>query len=274
MSQRQRLILFSVAMAGLAACFGWAASGLPGFGNYPGPYGPVILHDAVAQTRATGVVSAVNFDYRGFDTLGEEFILFTAAAGLSVVLRRLRGEREREPDREPETDNSNKPGTSAAVKVPALLFTGPTVLIGWWLASHAQANPSGGFQGGVTLASALALVYLAGEFIAFRRLSPVMLTDAVEAAGAGGFAVIGLIALAMGLPYLDNFVPLGTIPGSVSSGGTIPLISFFVGLEVAAAFTLIIGEFLEQTLLIRRGLWITSRSSWSPGSSPSACMGS
>jgi hypothetical protein len=37
----------------------------------------------------------------------------------------------------------------------------------------------------------------------------------------------------------------------VSSGGVIPVISFFVGLEVAAAFILIIGEFLEQTLLVK-----------------------
>ena len=39
----------------------------------------------------------------------------------------------------------------------------------------------------------------------------------------------------------------------MSSSGTIALISFFVGLEVAAAFILIVGELLEQTLLIRRG---------------------
>ena len=57
--------------------------------------------------------------------------------------------------------------------------------------------------------------------------------------GAGGFAAIGVSAVAMGLPYLDNFLPLGTTPGAVSSSGIIALISFFVGLEVAAAFILI-----------------------------------
>jgi multicomponent Na+:H+ antiporter subunit B len=263
---RQRLVFFGVAMAGLVACFLWAVGGLPGFGNYPGPYGFAILRVAVAQTHATGVVSAVNFSYRGFDTVGEEFILFTAAAGLSVVLRRLRGEHERErgeheQQREQESggsggpagtsDNSNMLGTSPAVRLPALLLAGPTVLVGWWLASHAQTNPSGGFQGGAMLATALVLVYLAGEFLTFRRLSPVAVLDAVEAIGAGGFAAIGVIALAMGLPYLYNFMPLGQFPGAVSSGGVIPLISFFVGLEVAAAFAAIIGEFLEQTLLVR-----------------------
>ena len=260
MTSRQRLVLFGVAIAGLTACFLWAVAGLPGFGNYPGPYGPAILRAAVSQTHATGVVSAVNFSYRGFDTVGEEFILFTAAAGLSVVLRRLRGERERRTsggnDQErggliESADDSNMLSTSPAVRLPALMLAGPTILIGWWLASHAQTSPSGGFQGGVMLASALVLVYLSGEFLTFRRFSPVALLDAVEAIGAAGFAGIGVTAVAMGLPYLYNFVPLGQYPGAVSSGGVIPLISFSVGLEVAAAFVLIIGEFLEQTLLVR-----------------------
>jgi multicomponent Na+:H+ antiporter subunit B len=250
-SPRVRLWLFLAGMAGLVACYLWALRGMPAFGHYPGPYGPEVLRNAIAQTRATGVVSAVNFSYRGFDTVGEEFILFTAAAGMSVVLRRLRGERE--SGREVPDDNSKKRETSAAVRVPALLLAGPTVLIGWWLASHAQTSPSGGFQGGVVLATAFVLVYLSGEFLAFRRLSPVALLDAVEAVGAAGFALVGLTAVLMGRPYLYNFIPLGQVPGAVSSGGIIPVISFFVGLEVAAAFTAIIGEFLEQTLLVRAG---------------------
>lgn len=128
MTPRQRLWLFGIAIAGLAACYLWAFSGLPGFGHYPGPYGPTVLKDVIAQTNATGVVSAVNFSYRGFDTLGEEFILFTAAAGMSVVLRRLRGEREREAGRPAlaVTADREVPVTSAAVRTSALLLAGPT----------------------------------------------------------------------------------------------------------------------------------------------------
>jgi multicomponent Na+:H+ antiporter subunit B len=209
MTPGQRRLLFLVAAAGLVACYLWAFTGLPGFGNYPGPYGPAILHRAIAQTHATGVVSAVNFEYRGIDTVGEEFILFTAAAGMAVVLRRPGGERERPPV--DEAADRRLPPTSSAVRTAALLFVGPTALLGWWLTSHAQTNPS------------------------------------------GGFAAVGVTAVVMGLPYLYNFLPLGQIPGAVSSSGTIALISFFVGLEVAAAFTLIVGELLEQTLLVRSG---------------------
>ena len=251
MTPRQCRWVFLVAGAGLLAFYLWGLTALPGFGHYPGPYGPAVLRIAVEQTKATGVVSAVNFDYRGFDTVGEEFILFTAAAGVSVVLRKLREERER-----PAVDEAadrDVPPTSTAVRTVALLFTGPVVVLGWWLASHAQANPSGGFQGGVVLATAFVLVYLAGEFLVFKRFSPVDVTDAVEAVGAGGFAAVGLAAVGLGLAYLTNYLPKGQFYGSVSSSGTIALISFFVGLEVAAAFILIVIELLDQTLLIREG---------------------
>ncbi len=253
MTPRQRLWLFALGTAGLAACYLWAFAGLPGFGNYPGPYGQAILSRVIGQTNATGAVSAINFEYRGFDTVGEEFILFTAAAGMSVVLRRLRGERDEQGSPEEDAENRERPATSGSVRVVSVLLVGPTAVIGWWLATHAQANPSGGFQGGVIVATAFFLVYLSGEFIAFHRLRPATLLEVAEAVGAGGFAAVGVTALALSLPYLYNYLPLGTIPGAVSSSGTIALISFLVGIEVAAAFVLIIGELLDQTLLRREG---------------------
>ena len=98
MTPGQRRWIFLAAMAGLAAFYLWGLTELPGFGNYPGPYGDIINRVAVAQTNATGVVSAVNFEYRGFDTVGEEFILFVAATGMAVVLRHLRSERQQDDD--------------------------------------------------------------------------------------------------------------------------------------------------------------------------------
>ena len=252
MTSGQRRGLFFAGIAGLLAFYLWGLTGLPGFGNYPGPYGFIINQIAVGQTKATGVVSAVNFSYRGFDTLGEEFILFIAATGVATVLRHLRGERQRSGDADTALRPGEAPATDA-VRLAALSFTGPIVLVGWFLVSHAQTSPSGGFQGGVVLATAFVMIYLAGQYLTFRRVSPVDVVDSVGAAGAAGFAAVGLAAIGLGLPYLFNFLPLGSKPGAVSSSGTIALISFFVGVEVAAAFVLIVGELLEQTLLVRRG---------------------
>ncbi|MGH2873678.1 MAG: hydrogen gas-evolving membrane-bound hydrogenase subunit E [Solirubrobacteraceae bacterium] len=79
MSRRARTILFAAAAATIAAGLVWAVTGLPASGDYHGVYGLTLQHVALAQRHATNLVSAVTFDYRGFDTLGEEFILFVSA---------------------------------------------------------------------------------------------------------------------------------------------------------------------------------------------------
>jgi multicomponent Na+:H+ antiporter subunit B len=253
--------LFLVGLAGFLAFYLWGLTRLPGFGRYPGPYGFIINRIAVSQTNATGVVSAVNFEYRGFDTVGEEFILFVAATGVATVLRQLRDESEGgrsqaefgQAQSGQAQSGQAQSGTTDTIRLASLLFVGPAALFGWFLASHAQTSPSGGFQGGVVLATAFVLIYLAGQFLTFRRISPADLVDSVGAVGAAGFAAIGLTAVGLGFAYLYNFLPRGTVPGAVSSSGTIALISFFVGIEVAAAFILIVGELVEQTLLVRAG---------------------
>ena len=250
MTGRLRLWIFVAGTVGLAAFVLWGLAGLPAFGHYPGPYGDIINRITVAQTNATGVVSAVNFEYRGFDTLGEEFILFTAAAGIATVLRGGHVIRTRRA-----ALDRVAPPASDAVRVAALTATGPVIVLGWFLATHAQTSPSGGFQGGVLLTTAFVLIFLAGQVLLFRRVSPADLTDVAGAIGAGGFVAVGVTAVIMGLPYLSNFLPLGGMPGAVTSSGTIALISFLVGLEVAAAFLLIVTELTDQALLVREDGW-------------------
>ena len=48
-----------------------------------------IINNAQTETGANNAVTSVVFDYRGFDTLGEATILFTAVAAVIMVFRRL-----------------------------------------------------------------------------------------------------------------------------------------------------------------------------------------
>lgn len=251
MTPGRRRALFLVGLGAMGAFYLWGLVDLPPFGGYRGPYGDLVNTFAVARTHATGVVSAVNFYYRGFDTLGEEFILFIAATGVATILRQLRGERERPAVAE--ASQTEVSPTSEAVRIVSLVLIGPTLVLGWLFITHAQTSPAGGFQGGVVVVTALLLIYLAGQYLALRRLSPVDLVDAVEAVGAAGFAGVGLGALAAGSAYLADVLPLGSHPGAVNSSGTIALISLFVGIEVSTAFLLIVSELLEQTLLVGPG---------------------
>jgi len=49
-----------------------------------------IIDNTQAETGANNGVTAVVFDYRGFDTLGEATVLFTAVAGVVLAFRRIK----------------------------------------------------------------------------------------------------------------------------------------------------------------------------------------
>ena len=246
MSPRGRLMLFLPSAAGLLFLLIDGLRGLPAFGHYPGPYGFVLNGVGVPQRRATNLVSAVNFDYRAFDTLGEEFILFTAATAVVMILRRTRGEHER-PTAEA---NVRREDASSALRGLALAFVAGLVVLGGYVVAHGAVTPGGGFQGGVVLACGAFLVFLAGETIAMKRVAPEKLLELGDAAGAAGFALLGIGGLVFASAFLQNFLELGK-PGSLNSAGTIPLVSISIGLEVAGAFLLLWTEFLDQALLVR-----------------------
>ncbi len=253
MTRRTRLAVFGVGAAALAAVLAVGLAGLPAFGDYHGVYGLVLAHVTVAQRHATDVVTAINFDYRALDTMGEEFILFAASIGVVVLLREQRDER-RESDAESDADESAgqdapaRPQTSPALIAVGRLLVGPILVLGVYIASHGQLTPGGGFQGGVVLAAAVIIVFVAVGRAGMAPIRPGGVAGVLEAAGAGGYVALGLGGLVAGARFLSNFLPLGT-KGSLLSSGTIVSLSALVGLEVAGAITLIVSEFVDQRLL-------------------------
>lgn len=47
------------------------------------------IQNAQAETGANNVVTTIVFDYRGFDTLGEGTVLFTAVMGITALFREV-----------------------------------------------------------------------------------------------------------------------------------------------------------------------------------------
>src|SRR5579883_51043 len=241
--------MFYMSALAFAAFFVWGMLRLPAFGYYQGPYGDVINSFVVFERHATDAVTAINFDYRGVDTVGEEFILFASVTGVALLLRERRDESASEERARVAEGRAGQ--TSSGVKVLALEVAAPSALYGWYIVSHGQLSPGGGFQGGVIMASAAIFLYVSGEYLALRHMNPISLLELADAAGAGGYVVVGLAGLIASGTFLLNVLPLGTT-GEVDSSGTILAISIAVGLEVAAAFVLLMMEFLEQTLEIRQ----------------------
>jgi multicomponent Na+:H+ antiporter subunit B len=248
MSVRARLGVFAAGAAGLVALLLWGVGGLPAFGHEHTAYAAYLNGHTVHQRHATNVVSAVTFDDRGFDTLGEEFILFTAVMGVTLLLRSQREEHEDSPrDR---AEGRRATDTSDAVRVAALSLIGPTVVLGLYVIGHGHLTPGGGFQGGVVLAAAPLLLYLSGRYLLLKTVHPMHALDLAEGTGAGGFVAVAVAGAVAGSAVLANVIGKGQV-GSVFSAGTLPVLNVLVGMEVAAGIALVLYEFLEQTLVVR-----------------------
>ncbi len=244
MSRNARIVLFALAVLALLPAVVRVSLQMPQFGNHPLPYGDAINRDAPQERHVTNMVTAVNFDYRGLDTLGEEFMLFCAVTGAVMLLRGSRGE-----------NVSARAGWAPGRPIPAR--TEAIALIGRWLGPllmlfgtyvvvHAQLTPGGGFQGGAIIGSGLLLYYLGEGYGGWRRLVRSRILLAAEAGGAAAFALAGFGPMLVGGKFLENVLPLGQMK-ALLSGGLILVVNGAVAFAVAGGFGLLFIEFMEET---------------------------
>lgn len=247
MSARARMGLCVVSCLGLLAVLVIGLHGLPPFGQHHSQLAGEVEHRELGARHATDYVTALNFDLRAFDTLGEESILFAAVTGVMLLMRHMRHEDQSERRRRAEDHRFQ--GASEALRVQALLMVAMIVAFGIYLDIHGAITPGGGFQAGVVLAAGPAVVMLAGRYLTLRRLAPNWALEALESTGAASYAMIGVGGLVFAGVFFKNFLPYGT-PGQLLSAGTMPLSSLAVGLEVTGGLLLIFSEFLDQALLV------------------------
>lgn len=248
MSRGARLTMAVVAGGGLMAVLLLGFTGLPAFGEAHEIVGQVVDLTEPALRHATDIVTGLNFDIRAFDTLGEEFILFTSVTGVTLLLRTMRDEQEEPEQTTPPVQDHSFASASDGLKVMSLVLTPLIVAFGLYLVFHGQLTPGGGFQGGVVLAAGPVSILLAGRYLSMKRVAPQQLLESADSLGAVAYALVGLGGLVFVGTYLKNPLGLGTA-GHLLSGGMMPLNSLAVGLEVTGAFLLTWTEFLDQTLI-------------------------
>jgi multicomponent Na+:H+ antiporter subunit B len=241
-TRRMRGVVALAALGVLGAVLVVAVTGLEPFGHYPGPYGDVLAKVVPGERHTGQLVAATVLDYRGFDTLGEEMILFAAACGCAALLRVRRRERE------DEDEAPARPVPSFAARAMGAALVGPVMVLAAYIIVHGHLTPGGGFSGGVIAAGALLLAYAAGQGVRLGRVGSIALLEGAEALGAAGFLAMAIAGLIAAGALLKNFLALGT-SGMLLSAGTIPVGNVAVGLEVAGAVALVFAEFLEQALL-------------------------
>lgn len=156
---------------------------------------PRYIEQGHIEVGTPNMVTAVLASYRGYDTFGETFVIFTA--GIAVLL--LLGAR---------AGPENRPGPSAirdhlVLRVVVKLLIPLILLYALYVQFHGDFGAGGGFQAGVIFATGFVLYDLVfGEGEA-RIVVPPAWLPRLGALGVLLYGGVGLVALFRGKPFLD-----------------------------------------------------------------------
>jgi len=197
------------------------------FGENKMLVGKYYIENATNDAGAPNVVTAVTLLYRGFDTLGEVMVLFTAALGVSIIF--AVEEKKKKVVQPP----------NFVVRVGSRIVFTFILLTGFYIFMHGHLTPGGGFQGGALIATGFLLLYLSYSDTGINR------KRFMVAEGLGGiiYVFIGLIGLFVKGSFLANFLPKGTMFDLLSAGILLPLY-IAIGLKVGSEFAGIVDDFM------------------------------
>ncbi len=187
-------------------------------------------HHSVQHTGAVNVVSAVLFDYRGLDTLGEATGVLATGLVVAVLAPKART-------------------SMLSVRLSLVVLYGVALVLpfvsvlGFAVILFGHVSPGGGFTGGVVLASTavfFAVVYTVGGQQSY--VLPMDTQKRIENAAIAAFLLVGFGGLVTGGAFLANAatgIPLGE-PGSLLSAGLIPLLNLVAGMKVGVGLAIVV----------------------------------
>jgi len=219
----------------------------PTFGD---PAAPVQVHVAPWYLEKTpeyidvpNVVTAVLASFRGYDTLGEVFVVLTAGIGVLFLLSARHGHAARRRGGDAEGSNIGLrndliPRVVGRLLVPFIL------LFGLYVQFHGDYGPGGGFQAGALIAAAFILYALVeGEERTLAALPRGALMG-LMVSGALLYGGVGLAGIALGGDFLDYSV-LADDPVAGQHLGIL-LIEAGVGLTVTGVLLSIFHAFAAR----------------------------
>jgi len=240
-SHRPWLPLTVVIVTGAALVYG--TLDIPAFGDADAPaqkhVAPYYLEKSMPETGVPNVVTAVLASYRGFDTLGEVFVVFTA--GIAVLLL-IGGEHPKQPQRSMKERNRR---TNLILRVVSKSVIPPIILFALYVQFHGDYGPGGGFQAGVILSAAIILYALVFGLDAAEQALPQRALRFLAASGVLLYAGVGIVTLFLGGTYLDYSVLADTQIAGQHLG--ILLVELGVGIAVFSVMLIIFFAFAGRS---------------------------
>ena len=243
--QGNRWVTFST-VGVLALLIIYATFDKPRLGD---PDAPVHQHIAPWYIEKTteyidipNVVTAILSSFRGYDTLGEVFVVFAACIGVLFILG-VRPPRKTKRTTEKTTGLRHHliPQVVGRLLIPFI------VLFGLYVQFHGEYGPGGGFQAGAIIATGVILyALLEGESAALRAIPRGVLLGMVVG-GALLYGSVGVVCMIMGGAFLDYSV-LAADPVFGQQLGIL-IIEAGVGMAVCGALLAIFHAFASREIL-------------------------
>lgn len=205
-SATSRKILSFVVVTIAALVVIYATFDKPPFGAADAPIqthvAPWYLETTRTHIDIPNVVTAVLGSFRGYDTLGEVFVVFTAGIGVLFLLAGGGDAKRRSAPAESNVGLSQHliPRVVGRLLIPFIL------LFGLYVQFHGEYGPGGGFQAGAIIAAAVILfALLEGEERALHVI-PRRVLLGLMAGGAILYGAVGVVSILLGGNFLDYSV--------------------------------------------------------------------
>lgn len=226
-------------LTGLALVYGTLE--LPLFGDPRAPahthLAPHFLNESTAEIGVPNVVTSVLASYRGYDTLGETVVVFTAALGVLLLIGGAQSRHHARDDGPARRDHDVVLRAIASLFVPMTLFLAPYVQF------HGAYSPGGGFQAGAILGGAMILYGLVFGVDRMNQLIPERVLRVIMALGVLTYGGTGVATLLLGHNFLD-YDAFGARPGGQQIG--ITAIEMGVFMTVASVMILLYQRFASR----------------------------
>lgn len=228
------LPLLVVTVTGLALVYG--TLDMPHFADPAAPVhrhvAPRYIQQTAAEIGVPNIVTAVLASYRGYDTLGEVVVIFTAGLGVLLLLGAA-------APVAPRPEASMRRDTVLRVVAKALV---PLILLfALYIQFHGDYGPGGGFQAGVVFAAAFILYAIVYGLDRAQRVVPAGVLRGLMAAGVLLYGGVGVVTLLQGGAFLDYDVLAAEARAGQHLG--ILLVEAGVGLCVASVMLTIFFGF-------------------------------
>ena len=235
----------------------WADPASPA-SNHVSPY---YIQNTLKQTSIPNIVTAVVADYRGYDTMFETTVIFTAGVACFILLRVFRPKEkearlyrhiptgitlsvkgvEKPPTHLDEFESIDRLWTPHDVIIRTIgrLLVPFIQLFALYTIAHGHYSPGGGFQGGVILGASIILLAISYNLRTANRRFNEVLGGLLCAAGVFIYAGTGALCLLIGPNFLDYSALAGLLHVGTSMARSHGVFIVEVGVGITVMATMI-----------------------------------